>query len=152
MKITPEIATQIVRMHERDKIKVKDIAARFDVSNAHVYRVLNDKQSYLNGRCLTILQKIPQWKKDEIISMHKIGLSYPKISAITKVKRFHIRKTLNEAGIKLCFGYQGTRLTKTHISEIIKLRKEGLSLKKIGNKYGVSDMAIIYHLRKHDIK
>ena len=152
MKITPEIATQIVRMHERDKIKVKDIAARFDVSNAHVYRVLNDKQSYLNGRCLTILQKIPQWKKDEIISMHKIGLSYPKISAITKVKRFHIRKTLNEAGIKLCFGYQGTRLTKTHISEIIKLRKEGLSLKKIGNKYGVSDMAVMYHLRKQDVK
>ena len=152
MKITQDIAFQIVRMHEKDKIKVKDMAARFDVSASTIYRVLNNKQSYLSGRRLTSLHEIPQWKKDEIISMHKIGLSYPKISAITKVKRFHIRKTLNEAGIKLCFGYQGTRLTKTHISEIIKLRKEGLSFKKIGNKYGVSDMAVMYHLRKQDVK
>jgi lambda repressor-like predicted transcriptional regulator len=151
-RVTNEEAREIIHMVEHDGMRPFQVSKKIGRTNATILNVLKRKQHYLNRTNSRTGKNIPQWTKDEILSMHKSGLSFPKITQITGVKISGLRAVLKEAGIKLCHGHQGKRLTKRQIENILKLRKKGLTLKQIAKKYKVSDMAVLYHIRKNSVK
>lgn len=88
---------------------------------------------------------------EEIVSMYQSGLSMAKIKLRTGIQTTNIKPILIKAGV---YQLKAGALAKQNaykdvdIAEIIRLRRSGLSLRKIGAKMGVSRATIQKRLIK----
>lgn len=88
---------------------------------------------------------------EEIVSMYQSGLSMAKIKLRTGMQTTNIKPILIKAGV---YQLKAGALAKqnaykdVYVAEIIRLRQSGLSLRKIGEKMGVSRATVQKRLIK----
>lgn len=88
--------------------------------------------------------------EEEIISLYKQKLSTRQIAELFHVSENTIRRRLQKHSIKPNWSSL-TKLSKEDDQNIIKLRKEGKTIKEIANIYNVDDSTIRRHLYKYDM-
>ena len=91
--------------------------------------------------------------KQRVVALYAQGASLAKVAVATGVSKSHVYRIVTEAGVAR--NYQTaveTRCVPTKsslsIEELIELYKTGLSLKDVGARAGISDVAVRERLKR----
>lgn len=159
-----EVDSKILEL-QASGMKRKDIAQTLDIPLTKVHKLLGTRGIKLtkdqrranihSGRQLTVTQ-YPEGTTDKILELHKNGISRPDIA---KQLGLDINKVISDIQL-----YSTHKLTKEQLSDIrsvlepelvknvIKLRQDGETFKKIGEVFNIKPKQAEYICIKNNIK
>lgn len=161
VKIDPSQHPEVVRLYESG-LSMEAVGREFDVSATKIFTVLasegverRSQGSYTGNRGAT--KKIHPHQHAEIVRLYESGMSLTAIGERFRVSMMPISRVLREEGVVVrkpgeIRGKPPSVLEPSQYEEIIHLYGLGLSMREVGEKFGVTPMPIRNVLYSHGVK
>jgi transposase len=152
-KISDELEQEIITLYQQG-IYIYKLSEKFNLNKTTISRLLKKNNIYVKNS--KDFKKLNEKQEQEIVNHYQSWASLTQLAEMYNVSTFTIKRTLKNYGayIKSPAGSNliTWKITKKDEREIIKLYQQGLSLRKIAEKFDVIDETIASALKRNNVR
>ena len=152
-KLPDELEQEIITLYQQG-IYIYKLSEKFNLNKTTISRLLKKNNIYVKNS--KDFKKLNEKQEQEIVNHYQSWASLAQLAEMYNVSTFTIKRTLKNYGayVKSPAGSNliTWKITKKDEREIIKLYQQGLSLRKIAEKFDVIDETIASALKRNNVR